>query len=189
MKIKSTPYMQYQSSLWLLILALAVYGVVMTIFAVRNIPEFKIVAIESTGTRLVTDSTDKVIERERQEFVKRFIRLYTNYDSESFSETIGHSTDWMSDASWSRIEKAFEEMKAQIIEYKMVQISEITKLEQSDTQPLEFTAEIHTRQIYRGTSKKLIGTLTVKLKTQKRTELNPWGWEVDELSETWKEIP
>ena len=181
--------MQYQSSLWLLILMLSIYGVVMTVFAVRNIPEFKIVAIEPTGSRLVTNNTDKVIERERQEFVKRFIRLYTNYDSETFSETIGHSTDWMSDVSWRRIEKAFEEMKAQILEYKMVQISEITKLEQNDANPLEFSAEIHTRQIYRGTSKKLIGSLSVKLKSQKRTELNPWGWEVDELMETWKDIP
>lgn len=188
MKIKFSPYMQYQSSLWLLILVLGIYGIVMTTFAVRNIPELKIVAIEATGTRIVTDSTDKVIERERQEFVKRFIRLYTNYDSETFSETIGHSTDWMSDSAWSRIEKSFEEMKSQILEYKMVQISEITKLEQSDLNPLEFSSEIHTRQIYRGTSKKLLGTLSVKLKSQKRTELNPWGWEVDELSETWKEI-
>jgi hypothetical protein len=184
-----TPYMQYQSSLWIFIAVLAVYSVAMTFMAMRNIPEFKIVAIEPTGTRLVTDSTDKVIERERQEFVKRFIRLYTNYDSESFSETIGHSTDWMSDGAWSRIEQSFKDMKVQILEYKMVQISEITKLEQSDASPLEFSAEVHTRQIYRGTSKKLHGTLILKLKAQKRTDLNPWGWEVDELAETWKEVP
>lgn len=189
MKLKITPYMQYQSSLWILIGVLFLYSVTMTVFALRNIPEFKIVAIEPTGTRLVTNSTDKVIERERQEFVKRFIRLYTNYDSESFGETIGHSTDWMSDGAWSRIEQSFKEMKAQILEYKMVQISEITKLEQSDTNPLEFSSEVHTRQIYRGTSKKLNGTLILKLRVQKRTDLNPWGWEVDELAETWKEVP
>lgn len=189
MKLKVTPYMQYQSSLWILIGILLLYSIAITVMALRNIPEFKIVAIEPTGTRLVIDNTDKVIERERQEFVKRFIRLYTNYDSDSFSETIGHSTDWMSDGAWSRIEPVFKETKAQSLEYKMVQISEINKLEQSDANPLEFSAEVHTRQIYRGSSKKLNGTLILKLKAQKRTDLNPWGWEVDELAETWKEIP
>lgn len=187
--MKVTPYMQYQSSLWILVGVLLLYSIAMTTIAMRNIPEFKIVAIEPTGTRLVTDSTDKVIEKERQEFVKRFIRLYTNYDSDSFGETIGHSTDWMSDSAWSRIEQSFKEMKSKIIEYKMVQITEITKLDQSDANPLEFSAEVHTRQIYRGTSKKLSGTLILKLKAQKRTDLNPWGWEVDELAETWKELP
>lgn len=183
-----SPYMQYNASLWLLILVLSLYAGVMTYFALRNIPDIKIIAVEATGTRMVTDSKDKVFEKEQQEFVKRFLRLYTNYDAESFAETMGKSTDWMSDAAWSRIEDSFKRTKAQILEIKMVQISEITKLEQSDSNPGDFTATINTRQIYRGTSKKLIGLIHLRVKPRLRTDLNPWGLEVDEISDSWKEI-
>lgn len=180
--------MQYNLSLWYLIIFLSLYSVVMTVLALRNIPSFKLIAIEQTGTRYITDEKDKVLESEQQEFVKRFVRLYTNYDSENFTQTIGHSTDWLSDQAWRKIEEDFKKMKSQILEVKMVQISDIKKIEQSDSFKNEFTLEVLARQIYRGTQKQLKGTLNIKLKIKERTELNPWGWEVDELNESWKEI-
>lgn len=188
MKRLASPYMQYNLSLWIIILILSIYAGVMTYFALRNIPDIKILAIESTGTRLVTDNKDKVFEKEEQEFVKRFLRYYTNYDAETFTETIGKSTEWMSDAAWNKLSESFKKTKAQILDLKMVQISEITKLDQADSNKDDFTANIQTRQIYRGIQKKLLGTIHLKIKARARSDLNPWGLEVDEIAESWREL-
>jgi hypothetical protein len=187
MKKIISPYMQYNMSLWILIVVLGIYSCITTYFALRNIPDIKIVAVESTGTRLVTDSKDKVFEKEEQEFVKRFLRLYTNYDSESITETIGKSTEWMSDAVWKKLEDSYKKTREQIVELKMVQISEITKLEQSDGNKNDYVAVISTRQIYRGISKKLRGTISLRIKQKPRSEVNPWGLEVDEIVENWRD--
>lgn len=187
MKKLLSPYMQYNYIMWILVIVLVIYGGVMTHFAVRNIPDIKVVAIESTGTRLITDSKDLVLEREQQEFVKRFLRLYSNYDYENFRDTIGQATEWMSNSAWSLIEDKFKKVKAQTLEVKLVQISEIKKLDQSDTNKNEFTAVIHTRQIYRGIQKKLVGQIHLVVQPKARSELNPYGWEVNEFSDSWKD--
>ena len=187
MKKILSPYMQYNMSLWLLILILSIYGGIMTYFALRNIPSIKIIAVESTGTRFVTDSKDKALEKEQQEFVKRFLRLYTNYDADSITETVGKATEWMSNSAWIKVSESYTKTKAQAIDVKMVQISEITKLVQSDSDNSVFIGNVSTRQIYRGISKKLTGVIQLRVKLRPRSELNPWGLEVDELSETWRD--
>lgn len=181
-----TPYLQYKVSLWYLIGILSIYSFGITVYAIRNQKEFKIIAIDNFGTRLVTDQNDKVFEQEKYEFVRYFIRLYTNYDSENFTQTIGHSTDLMSDEVWVQIENEYKLLKNRVHETKMHQVSEITQLEVDDKNDLNFKANIEGKQIYRGIQKEVKGEIHLTLKQKERTDLNPYGWEVVQIYESWK---
>jgi len=183
---KITPYIQYNLSLWLLVAILSIYSVGITIYAIKNQRELKIIAIDQFGTRLVTEQNDKIYEQEKYEFVKYFIRIYTNYDSENFTQTIGHSTDLMSDDVWSKIEAEYKSLKARVQETKMHQFSEITRLEMDDKNPNTFKAQVESTQSYRGIQKKVKGEIQLTLIKKERSELNPHGWEVAGLFERWE---
>lgn len=183
---KLTPYFQYKLSLWYLVALLSIYSVSITVYALKNQKELKIIAIDQFGTRLVTEKNDKIYEQEKYEFVKYFIRIYTNYDSENFSQTIGHSTDLMSDEVWSKIENEYKSLKLRVLETKMQQISEIIKLEVDDKNNDIFKAQIESSQIYRGIKKNIIGEIHIKLNKKNRSDLNPHGWEVVSLYESWQ---
>ncbi len=183
---KITPYIQYNMSLWLLVAILSIYSVGITIYAIHNQRELKIIAIDQFGTRLVTEQNDKIYEQEKYEFVKYFIRIYTNYDSENFTQTIGHSTDLMSDDVWSKIEAEYKSLKARVTETKMHQFSEITRLEMDDKNPNVFKAQIESTQSYRGIQKKVKGEIQLTLIKKERSDLNPHGWEVVGLFERWE---
>ena len=183
---KITPYIQYNLSLWLLVAILSIYSLGITIYAIKNQRELKIIAIDQFGTRLVTEQNDKIYEQEKYEFVKYFIRIYTNYDSENFTQTIGHSTDLMSDDVWSKIEAEYKSLKARVQETKMHQFSEITRLEMDDKNPNTFKAQVESTQSYRGIQKKVKGEIQLTLIKKERSELNPHGWEVAGLFERWE---
>ncbi|MFN3453756.1 MAG: hypothetical protein ACK41T_02275 [Pseudobdellovibrio sp.] len=183
---KISPYIQYNMSLWLLVAILLTYSLGITVYAIKNQRELKIIAIDQFGTRLVTEQNDKIFEQEKYEFVKYFIRLYTNYDSENFTQTIGHSTDLMSDDVWSKIEAEYKSLKNRVQETKMHQISEITRLEMDDKNPNVFKAQIESTQSYRGIQKKVKGEIQLTLIKKDRSELNPHGWEVVGLFERWE---
>lgn len=185
---KITPYMQYNSALWMLIVVLGIYSAIMTYFAVRNIPTFKVVAIEPTGTRLITDQKDKAIEFERQQFVKKFIRSFTNYDADSIIEITNQYTSLMTEEFWKKYQPNFQVEMTKIKEARISQNSTITKLEQSDKDPFSYTATVETLQFYRGSTKKLQGVIQLNIKATRRTEYNPSGFEVDNLQENWTEV-
>lgn len=182
---KISPYFQYHLMNWYLVFVLSVYSISITVFTIKSNKEVKIIAIDQFGTRLVTEKNDKIYQTEKYEFVKYFIRNYTNYDSENFSQTIGHSTDLMTDEVWNKIENEYKILKDRVKETKMIQISEITKLEEDDKNSNQFKAEIISQQNYRGIQKKIKGEIQLILNLKKRTELNPYGWEVSSLYEKW----
>jgi len=183
---KLTPYLQYNISLWYLVALLSVYSFGVTVYAVKNQKELKIIAIDQFGTRLVTEQNDKIYEQEKYEFVKHFIRIYTNYDSENFTQTIGHSTDLMNDDVWNKIESEYKSLKDRVKETKMHQVSEITKLEVDDKNQNNFKAYVESTQSYRGIQKKVKGEIQLTLNQKERSELNPHGWEVVGLYESWQ---
>lgn len=183
---KITPYIQYHFSLWMLISLLFIYSIGITIYALNNKSELKIIAIDQLGTRLVTDQNDKIYEQEKYEFVKYFIRLYTNYDSENFTTTIGHTTDLMSDGVWSKIEAEYKSLKTRVLETKMNQVSEIKRLEMDDANINHFKAQVISIQNYRGVQKQIKGEIQITLSKKTRSELNPHGWEVVGLYERWE---
>lgn len=182
---KITPYFQYNLSLWYLVILLSCYSVGVTIYAIANRHDIRIIAIDQFGTRFVTDQNDKIHEQEKHEFVKYFIRLYTNYDSENFTQTIGHSTDLMNDAVWNKIESEYKNLKERVAETKMIQVAEISKLEEDDKNPNLFKAEIESTQTYRGIQRKIKGEIHLTLNNTERSEINPHGWEVIGLYERW----
>lgn len=183
---KITPYLQYNLSLWYLVALLSIYSIGITIYAIKNQSELKIIAIDKFGTRLVTEQNDKVYEQEKYEFIKYFIRIYTNYDSENFTQTIGHSTDLMSDEVWNKIEGDYKDLKKRVSETKMIQVSEITKLEVDDKNNNLFKAQIESTQTYRGIQRKIKGEIQITIKLKERSELNPHGWEVVSMYESWQ---
>ncbi len=183
---KITPYFQYNISLWYLVIILSIYSIGVTVFSIKNQKELKIIAIDQFGTRLVTEQNDKVYEQEKYDFVKYFIRIYTNYDSENFTQTIGHSTDLMSDDVWNKIESEYKNLKNRVTETKMLQVGEITLLEVDDKNNNLFKAQIEVIQTYRGIQKKIKGEIHLTLNHKLRSDLNPHGWEVVGLYESWQ---
>ena len=183
---KITPYIQYRLSIWYLVVLLTIYSIGITIYAVTSKSELKIIAIDRFGTRLVTDENDKVLEQEKYEYIKYFIRIYTNYDSENFTQTIGHSTDLMSDEVWNKIESEYKNLKKHVGETKMLQVSEISKLEVDDKNNNRFKAQVESTQTYRGIQRKIKGEIQITVKKKDRSEINPHGWEVVGLYESWQ---
>src|ERR1035437_7230815 len=75
---------------------LIVYSLIITLMCLKLTPKTMIIAIEPTGTRVVSSDTDRAYRLEKEMFLRRFVLLLYAYDSQSFDSRISTAGDLMS---------------------------------------------------------------------------------------------
>lgn len=166
---------------WGLITVLLFWGILTTIYILRTENKPIVIAVQDGGTRLVTDSFDRVLQSEIRNFVTEFIHSYYSYNEETFSEQVGRASDLLSQSLWEQQKSKLFEIKQNLVKNPLSQKVEITNLELRENNAIEagLTITVTSRlseQKYKIKSK-------IQISKIPRSEANPWGYEITELKD------
>jgi hypothetical protein len=180
------PHLQYNFVIWLLIGVLLVYAAIATVTIIRNKPDIRIIAIEPTGTRLVSSDTDPVLEMERLKFLRLFAHLYNNYDAQTFEESVLKAFDWVTDEIWKSKEAEVKVTLENLQKTGTIQTAKVTRI--AENAENQFEIEILATQYFRAKQVTKKGVLTLVVEDAVRSSTNPWGLVISSLSERWQDV-
>ena len=164
-----------------LIFVLFVYATVITGLCLKLKPETVIIAVEDSGTRVVTNENDAALKKERENFLKKFVSLIYMYDATTFRPRISQAGDLMEKKLWQKHEDEFLKLSERLSTDELTQKVKILDLREID--PESYQADLEISVVRKLEEKK--GRVTVELKVQKskRQLLNPYDMEVTDYVE------
>lgn len=166
---------------WLLVIALFLWGLLASIFALKNNSKIIIIGIDENGSRIISESNDRILQNELKNFLQSFIRTYYSYDEKSFSTQMEIASNLMSLELWESSKPKLLELKEKLQKNPLGQIPEIESIDLIDQGKVEAVLII--------SIKAKLSEQKVKLKVRigfiksPRTETNPWGYEITEVSD------
>ena len=165
---------------WWLLTALFIWAVLATITAIKP-NKTLLLALDESGTRLITDSQDKFIRLELKNFITQFLNNYYTFNELTFQSQISNATDLMSKDLWDREKEKLAQLNEKLKADPISQFVQILSIDQIDESNFEITSSI--------TLNSRMSSKIIKIKTKlqvskiKRSESNPWGFEVTELTD------
>lgn len=167
--------------LFLLFLALGTLSTVSTYVALTRSDKIILIGIDGNGTRVISKDEDPLFKTEVVNFVRGFVALMYNFDPTSYQKNVGDASNLMST-------KLFEQDKDKLIklgqEVEKVQIqSSATLMHLVKNNDGSYGATIRSIENRRLSSIERKLKLNISILKTKRTEANPWGMEIDGLTE------
>ena len=166
---------------WVLIVSLLLWALVATVFATTNTQKTLIIGIDDAGSRLITDSKDRLLKSETKQFLKYFLDQYYTYNQETFNERIGVATELMSPDLWSKEKSKLIDLKDKLDKNPITQFSELENIDLVDQNKIEATLKIKIKS--RMSEKNIKLKVILDFKKNERSEQNPWNFQITELSD------
>lgn len=166
---------------WILIVALFIWGLLASYFALKNESKTLLIGIDESGSRIITEKSDRILRNELKNYLKTFIDEYYSYDEKSFAEKISQAADLMSQDLWEIEKPKLLVIKSKLEKLPLSQTVEIENLDLIDSNQVE---GILILRIKSRLNEQLV-RLKIKLNFSKsvRTDTNPWGYEIKEISD------
>ncbi len=160
---------------------LCFFSVVVMNRAIRIAQNPILIAIDSNGTRVVSQSVDPIFDTEAIQFSKMFVSKLYNFTPETFKENVGYASTFFSINLWLEEESKFLELMKNV---EKDQISMNTKLERIiKNSDLEYLLELSMRETTRLNSEDRRVSLKLFIERTQRTKTNPYGIEVNRYEE------
>lgn len=140
----------------------------------------QIIAIDTNGTRFVTDQNDPVYKSEKTSFIQKFIANIYNFNSENFMKKIGVATTMMSEELWGRKRNEILDLKSRVERDDISLSSSIEKLSLEDDAYFGLIS-IREKNRFHEKNHKIKVKMTLKVIT--RSKENPAGLEIDGYEE------
>ena len=166
---------------WLLTAALLFWSITATIFAIQNRKQTLIIGIDEAGSRIISDSKDRLLQSELKQFFKYFLDQYFSYNQDTFNERVGVATELMSADLWEREKSKLTELKSKLDKLPLSQFSEIESVDLIDQNKIEAILKLKIKSRLSEQSVKL--KVVLNFKKHDRSEKNPWNYEITELSD------
>lgn len=166
---------------WILISCLVLWGVTASLYALSKTEKMILIGVDDAGTRLITANSDRLLQSELKNFLKTFFESYYAYDEKNFLEQIGRATEIMSDDLWQRNKDKLLELNQKLQKTPLSQKMEMETIDLLDQGKVEAILVLKIRS--RINEQKIRLKVVVEFKKHERTEKNPWGFEVTELSD------
>lgn len=166
---------------WLLIVSLSIWALFASIFALKNNAKTILIGIDNDGSRLITETNDRILQNELKNFIKYFVERYYIYDEKTYSDQMSLASDLMSPDLWEMQKPKLLEIKEKILKIPLVQLAEIENLDKVDTDKIEGILNLIIKS--KLSEHKVRLKITLKISKSIRTEQNPWGFEITELSD------
>jgi hypothetical protein len=167
---------------WWLLGTLFIWAMSSTFYAISNAQQKTlIIGIDDAGSRLITDSKDRLLKSETKQFLKYFLDQYYTYNQETFSERIGVATELMSPDLWSKEKSKLLDLKDKLDKNPISQFSEIENIDLVDQNKIEATLKIKIKSRMSEQNIKL--KVNLDFKKNERSEQNPWNFQITELSD------
>ena len=145
-------------------------------------PKTMIIAIEPTGTRVVSSDTDRAYRLEKEMFLRRFVLLLYAYDSSSFDSRISTAGDLMSSDLWKQKQEYYLKISSQMKTDEISQTVKIIDLREVDSENYQADIEIRVNHKLQETVTKLRTDFKIR-KRKQRTEENAYDMEVVNYAE------
>ncbi|MFZ3231734.1 MAG: hypothetical protein WA160_16115 [Pseudobdellovibrio sp.] len=166
---------------WLLIFSIFSWAFVASFFAFRNTQKTLVIGIDEAGSRIISDSKDRLIQVELKQFFKYFLDQYYTYNQETFNERLGLATELMSPELWDREKSKLLDLKAKLDKIPLSQFSELENIDLVDQNKVEATLKIKIKSRLNDQNIRL--KVILNFKKQERSESNPWNFQITELSD------
>ncbi len=166
---------------WILIVSLFIWALVATGFAIGKKEKTLVIGIDEAGTRIISDSKDRVLQVELKQFFKYFLDQYYTYNVETFSERLGLATELMSTDLWEKEKSKLFDLKTKLNQIPITQFSELENIDLIDQNKVEAILRINIKSRLNEQSLKL--KVMLNFKKQERSESNPWSYQITELSD------
>lgn len=166
---------------WLLLVCLFLWALTATVYSVSKAEKIILVGIDDVGARLITDSKDRLLQSELKNFLRSFFESYYAYDEKTFLSKIGNATEVMSDDLWQRNKDRLMELNQNLQKTPLSQSAEIESIDLIDQGKVEaiLVVLIHSRINEQRVRLKVV----LEFKRNDRSEKNPWGFQITELSD------
>lgn len=166
---------------WALILSLIGTTILSSYFALRNQSKTILIGVTESESRIITDSNDRVLKFELRNFIKDFLETYYSYDNATYLSQMELSSDLMARDLFEKEKPKILDLKKKLETNLVDQRIEIENIDMLDDQNIEAILNVKIKGKIDTKSVKL----KVHLKFQKslRNELNPWGYEITEVSD------
>lgn len=166
---------------WLLIFSLTVWAVFASVFALRNNSKTMLIGIDDSGSRLITETNDRILQNELKNFIKYFVERYYIYDEKTYADQISAASDLMNPELWEAQKPKLLEIKEKLQKMPLVQLAEIESLDKVDNDKIEGVLNLIIKSKLSEHKVKL--KVILRISKSPRTEQNPWGFEIAELSD------
>jgi len=166
---------------WLLIISLTLWAVLASTFALRNNSKTILIGIDDSGSRLITETNDRILQSELKNFIKYFVDRYYMYDEKTYADQISAASDLMNPGLWESQKPKLLEIKEKLQKMPLVQLAEIESLDKVDNDKVEGVLNLIIKS--KLTEHKVKLKIVLRISKSPRTEQNPWGYEITELSD------
>ncbi|AZZ37318.1 hypothetical protein CIK05_11130 [Bdellovibrio sp. qaytius] len=166
---------------WLLILSLGFWALLASLFALKNNTKTILIGIDDSGSRLISETNDRILQNELKNFIKYFVERYYIYDEKTYADQMSLASDLMAPDLWEMQKPKLLEIKEKIQKLPLVQLAEIESLDKVDNDKIEGVLNLIIKS--KITEHKVRLKITLKIAKSPRTEQNPWGFEIVELSD------
>lgn len=133
-------------------------------------------------TRIITEETDPILQKELVNFILSFVDNYYSFDSGNIEERMNLATDLMTE-KWFRIQKDKIKTHTQkIAAREFSQKAKVLNITREDNGDFTVDLTVVGKNRLNNFSQKY--KVTILIDKAKRTELNKWGLEVAFVKET-----
>lgn len=166
---------------WILVLGLSLWAILASFFAMKNNSKTILIGIDESGSRLITETNDRILQSELKNFIKYFVENFYSYNEKTFGDQISSVSDVMSPELWESQKPKLLELKEKLEKLPLAQFAEIETLDKVDSNKIEGILNITVKS--KLTEHKVKLKISLQFYKSTRTEQNPWGFEITELSD------
>lgn len=160
---------------------LVLWATIASTIALRKTDKTVLIGISANETKLITDTNDVILKDELRNFLRSFLLSYYSYSSETYAPQMDKASNLMSQNLWERQKDQLAKQVEALKQYPLTQSAEITNIDQLGEK--SFEAQLNLRIQSKLAPKSASIRVQIKIDQVKRTELNPWGYEVTEVSD------
>lgn len=166
---------------WLLVASLSLWALTATIYAISKSEKMILIGVDDVGTRIITDSKDRLLQSELKNFLKVFFETYYSYDEKNYLTQIGTATELMTNELWERNKDHLLEINEKLQKTPLAQSMEIESIDLIDQGKVEAILMLKIRS--RIQEQKVRLKVNLEFKKNERSEKNPWGFQITEVSD------
>ncbi|WP_413942683.1 hypothetical protein [Bdellovibrio sp. HCB-162] len=166
---------------WILIVCLFIWGTIATVFALQNREKTILIGIDESGTRLITENTDRLLENELKNFLKFFFDHYYVYDEKNYLSQMDKATELISNKLWETEKPKILELNEKLKKTPLIQSMEIQNIDLVADGKIEaiLLLKVKARTIEQQVRLKV----NLAFERIERRENNAWGYEITEISD------
>lgn len=166
---------------WATIVTLCIWAVSATAWAFLKTNKTVLIGIDEAGTRIITNSSDRLVQSELKGFLKYFFEMYYSYNDKNFNERMGLSTDLFSISLFERQRDKILQLGQHLKKTPLSQSCEVQTIDRIENNKLEANLVLKVQS--RLSTQDVHLKVSLSYERVERSERNPWGFEITEISD------